>query len=279
MDTGYVKLWRCTLNKRIFSNPKTFHFAIWCLLKATYKEKIEIVGLQEVPLKPGQFVFGRDSAARELKTTAAFIRSRLRFLEGVGFLTIKPTNKFSIISIVNWHIYQHDEEKNNQQNNQQTANKPPTNRQQTATNKNIKNINNTPLPPTGGDDPPKNISEINPQKYSAEFETWYELYPKKRAKDAAYRSWKKISKSKTVTSDQLCSAIKRQVESNHFRGRNGEQFYPNPSTWLNQGRWQDEIKSEKVEKSTPCSTCNKRDSVNCNDSCPHKKPGFYWENK
>jgi hypothetical protein len=50
---------------------------------------------------------------------------KLEFLKEAGNLTIKTTNKFSIITIVNWHIYQSSEVENDQQNDQQIANKWP----------------------------------------------------------------------------------------------------------------------------------------------------------
>lgn len=94
--------------------------------------------------------------------------------------------------------------------------------------------NNTPPTPPGGA-APKN-------GYSKSFLDWYEHYPKKVAKDKAYEAWRSIGKKKRTTPTELISAIKAQVASNHFSNGRGELFIPNPATWLNQGRWQDEIK-------------------------------------
>src|SRR5690606_366886 len=59
----------------------------------------------------------------------------LELLEKGEYLTIKPTNKYSVISILNWHKYQFDD----QQNDQQVTNKRPTNDQQVTTNNNVLN--------------------------------------------------------------------------------------------------------------------------------------------
>lgn len=84
-------------------------------------------------------------------------------------------------------------------------------------------------------------------RYSQSFETFWSVYPKKVGKDAAYRSWQKISKRKDVTPTVIMNAISAQVECGHFKGRDGQEFVPNPSSWLNQGRWQDEIKTSQAE--------------------------------
>ena len=40
---------------------------------------------------------------------------------------------------------------------------------------------------------------------------------------------------------QMTDAIRNQTAQHHFQNGQGEDFVPNPSTWLNQGRWEDEI--------------------------------------
>jgi hypothetical protein len=78
-------------------------------------------------------------------------------------------------------------------------------------------------------------------KYSSTFEAFWKEYPKKVGKGAAYNVWLRIGKKKDTSAKTIIEAIQRQVEENHFVGRNGEQFVPNPATWLNQRRWEDEI--------------------------------------
>jgi phage replication O-like protein O len=91
----------------------------------------------------------------------------------------------------------------------------------------------TPIPPKRG------------IVYTESFEDFWSVYPKKVGKDEAFKSWKKIKdKHPGAKVPMIIQAIKNQVESKHFAGQNGEDFIPNPSTWLNQGRWQDEIKRE-----------------------------------
>jgi len=94
-------------------------------LKASYKEYDAIVGLQRVHLLPGQFIFGRRKAAEETGLSEREIRTIVELLKKSGNLTIKTTNKFSIITIINWPTYQADVEGNDQLNDQQPTSKRP----------------------------------------------------------------------------------------------------------------------------------------------------------
>ncbi|PIP06363.1 MAG: hypothetical protein COX51_08975 [Syntrophobacteraceae bacterium CG23_combo_of_CG06-09_8_20_14_all_50_8] len=133
MNRGYVRLWRKSLDKGWIKNHKLWAFWTWCLIKASHKEFNAIVGLQIVHLIPGQFIFGLLKASKETGLTIQEIRTILEFLKKAGNLTIKSTNKFSVITIINWPTYQ-GEDTNEQQAKQQTTNK------QVTTYKHIKNI-------------------------------------------------------------------------------------------------------------------------------------------
>ena len=64
---GWIKIHRKLLESNVFDNEKVLKLWIWCLLKATHQEQKPIIGTQIVKLKAGQFIFGRDKAAAELK--------------------------------------------------------------------------------------------------------------------------------------------------------------------------------------------------------------------
>ena len=135
MHRGYIKLWRKSLESTIWDNPKLWRFWVWCLLKANHCAMTQIVGFQDVQLTPGQFIFGRLKASMETGLSEQEIRTAIDGLRKRQNLTIKSTNKFSIITIVNWTEYQ--EEPTNKAADQQ-----PTVNQQLTTNKNDKNVKN-----------------------------------------------------------------------------------------------------------------------------------------
>lgn len=131
MQRGYVKVWRKIVDSGLIQNAASLQLAMWCLIKASHKKRKQIVGTQTIELYPGQLVFGRKAAAMELQTTEQRIRTTLKTLKNMDFLTIKPTNKFSIISIINWDTYQSEQPAANQQVNQpSTSNQPAPNHKQ-----------------------------------------------------------------------------------------------------------------------------------------------------
>lgn len=127
MNRGYVRLWRKSFDAGWIRNHKLWAFWSWCLMKATYRERDVIIGRQVVHLMPGQFIFGRRTAAKETGLSERETRTIIDCLKKAGNLTNKTTNKFSIITIVNWHIYQGEEIENDPLNDQPpTSNRPQT---------------------------------------------------------------------------------------------------------------------------------------------------------
>lgn len=209
MHRGYVKLWRKTLDTQGAQNPKFFAFWAWCLLKASHKRCTVMVGNQLVHLEPGQFIFGRKKASRETGLSEREIRTAVAFWASVGNLTIKATNKFSVITIINWPIYQGSE------GDERPAERP-TKDQQRTTNKNVE------------------------EEYIYDhFASFWKAYPRRVGKKAALRAW---AKANLPPVDTILSAIERQKRSDQWRE---ERYVPHPATWLNGRRWEDETTEEK----------------------------------
>lgn len=141
-NSGWVKLWRKSVNSLVFQDAKLWKIWTWCLMKATHKEHDQLVGYQKIHIMPGEFIFGRKSASFELNISEQTIRTSLDSLRKLKNLTIKSTNKYSVISIINWDTYQIDDTTTNQQTNQQLTSKQPATNQQLTTNKNVKNDKN-----------------------------------------------------------------------------------------------------------------------------------------
>ncbi len=120
-------------------------WVVWCycLMKASHKERTVTIGYQEIDLEPGQFIATESSLSDELKISYQKTRSAIQFLIKTQRIHKKRTNKFSIITIVNWDNYQESERTINEQitNNQRTNNEEITNNQRT----NNDQITNKPL--------------------------------------------------------------------------------------------------------------------------------------
>ena len=125
MAGGWIKLHRQLLNSDTFKNEKLLKVWIYCLLKASHADHEQLVGRQKVKLLPGQFIYGRKKAAEALGMPESTIRCYVEILEKIGNITIKPTNKYSVITVINWGLYQSDEEiYDSKQANKRTTNEP-----------------------------------------------------------------------------------------------------------------------------------------------------------
>lgn len=71
----------------------------------------------------------------------------------------------------------------------------------------------------------------------AGFELFWANYPKRVGKKAAQKAWLHAQNRPRI--DDLLAALRRACASEQWR-KDGGQFIPNPATWLNQGRWDDE---------------------------------------
>jgi hypothetical protein len=71
------------------------------------------------------------------------------------------------------------------------------------------------------------------------FDEFWGLYPKKVGKGDALKSWKKIKPTADLF-NKMIAAVKAAQESEQWQREKGR-YIPNPSTWLNQGRWDDEL--------------------------------------
>lgn len=71
------------------------------------------------------------------------------------------------------------------------------------------------------------------------FADFWEQYPKKVAKPAAEKAWRKAKPSKQLLAD-LMAGLERQKASADWQ-KDGGRFIPHPATWLNGRRWDDEL--------------------------------------
>lgn len=192
-------------------------------MKANHKMNFKaIVRNQEILLQPGQFIFGRKIAAEETGLTEREIRTVLALLINWQNLTIRTTNRFSIITIINWHIYQSSEDENVQQNDQRsTSNRPRT-----------------------------RTKEYKKYKYGdfPQFISFFKEYPLKRSKSDALKAWVNLNPDNGLYKIIMTALEKQKAYRVQLEKQNPKPFipeWPHPSTWLNKERWTDEIPEVK----------------------------------
>lgn len=183
MERGYIRLWRKTLDSGLLQSGPAWQLFGYLMLKATHKPVTCIVSGQMVKLAPGQAVFGRVKAAADLDLSERNIRTALKLLENMEIVTSKATNRFTVITFVNWNAYQCERPADDQQNDQQTTStRPACDHVQEQENKN-KNIRTPPTPQGGASaDTPagkkkRSKPEFPPCPYGQLFDMYQECLP------------------------------------------------------------------------------------------------------
>lgn len=84
------------------------------------------------------------------------------------------------------------------------------------------------------------ISTSTSSLSSSEFEQFWDQYPRKIGKKAAMKAWHAAKDKPDLP--RILSALAAAKQSSDWTKENGK-FIPHPATWLNQGRWDDEVQS------------------------------------
>jgi hypothetical protein len=144
--TGWISLHRKTLESRVFANEGLLKVWIYCLLKANHDTAFVPMntgrGETEVEVKPGQFIFGRNIAARELSMNSSTVYKRMKKLESMKNINIQSNTHYSLVSVCNWATYQENKKDKEQAKGQPSNNQVTTKYQPSNTNNNDNNDNN-----------------------------------------------------------------------------------------------------------------------------------------
>lgn len=138
MNEGYIKFYRKFIKWEWYQDSNTKSLFIHLLLLANFEKK----KWKGIIIEKGQVVVGRKKLAEELNLTEQQIRTALNKLKSTNNISIKSTNKFSVVTIINWEKYQFFLEKQptKQPTNEQTNNQQITTTKKEKNNKEIKNI-------------------------------------------------------------------------------------------------------------------------------------------
>lgn len=155
---GWVKLHRKLIKSDVFENEKLLKVFVWCLIKATRHSKEQVVGANRINLLPGQFVTGRRKAAMELGMKESTANNYLKRLEAMQMIHLNCNNKFTVVTVDNYSLYQQDSKKVDKNLTE--------NEQKVDTNKKVK-------------------KEKNNNIYAQQVEQLWSLYPNKKGKAQA----------------------------------------------------------------------------------------------
>jgi hypothetical protein len=216
---------------------------MYLLLKTAAKPYKRIVAGQSVEVPVGAVLTSRSTLSADLGMTEKQARTALTLLEKLEIVTIKRASKYSMVFFVNWHRYQQ------RQPAEGPADSPtdgPGGGQVGAILKEVKNIN-TPTLSSLRSERASPTAKTFPQ----EFLDFWAAYPKKTGKDAAYRAWQTKKRERRLPAiDDLLEAVRKAKASSQWQ-EDGGKYIPNPSTWLNQGRWEDEAVEDSAPRGKP----------------------------
>jgi hypothetical protein len=136
---GYIKLHRKILENPVVCKDSEY-FSVWLylLLNATHKEYPAMFKGEKIMLQPGQLITGRISISDRFNISESKVKRILISLESDQQIERQRSNQNSLITILNWNIYQQSD----QQNDQPVTSERPASDQPVTTNKNVKNVKN-----------------------------------------------------------------------------------------------------------------------------------------
>lgn len=73
---------------------------------------------------------------------------------------------------------------------------------------------------------------------AAAFERFWDAYPRKVKRQDALKSWRRLAPDAALV-ETIVSAVGRQKQSQQWV-KDGGEYIPHPTTWLNQRRWEDQ---------------------------------------
>lgn len=133
---GWIKIHKKILDWEWYEDSNAFRVFFHLLLSASWEDR-RWKGIQ---VKRGQAVIGRTSLAKRLRLSEQQVRTSLERLKSTGEITIKTTNRFTLITVANYDIYQEGGGEITSKITSGATNNQPTNNQQITTSKESKTV-------------------------------------------------------------------------------------------------------------------------------------------
>ena len=101
-NKGYIKLHRSILKWEWWQDRNTRSVFIYLLLMANWEDK----NYKGIDIPKGSLLTSRNRLCSQLNMSDREIRTALEHLQLTEEIKIYPTNRYSIIKVVNWELYQ-----------------------------------------------------------------------------------------------------------------------------------------------------------------------------
>lgn len=132
INNGFIKLHRKLQNWEWADDPPTFCAFVHLLMMTNHEDNLWKGKL----IKAGQCITSYPSLAKKTGLTSQQARRAIKNMQNTGEITVKTTNKYSLVSIIKWKQYQFD----NRLQTSQNADKQQTNAHSNNTKQEYKEI-------------------------------------------------------------------------------------------------------------------------------------------
>ena len=230
---GWLKLYRSILDSAVFQDAEVLKVWIWLLCNVAFEQHDTICYGKVIHLKPGQIATGRKKIAQCTDLNENKVYRALTTLKSLGNIEIKATNKYSIITVVNWDKYQ--EENGKRTSSEQQTNSKTTTEEQQDDSKRTQHKNG------------KNGKKEKNIYICSFFQSVWDEYPKKLGKNKVTKAaMEQLEEAGEAT---VMSAVRRYVEKIKRDGTD-EKYIMHGSTFFN-GAWRDYVVEDNPEEQMP----------------------------
>jgi len=137
--------------------------------------------------------------------------------------------------------------KNTKQNTKQNGSKPKSKSEANSENEyEIENEYENDIEDVIENDKKSNASSNHSKLIEERFDAFWKAYPKKSGKGAAKKAFQRIAPAKELF-EKIMTALDRAKVCDQWL-KDGGQYIPNPATWLNQERWEDEYPATGTQR-------------------------------
>lgn len=227
---GWIKLYRAIQDNWLWKDKPFSKGQAWMdlLMECNHKANKIVINNQIISIQKGQKLWSIKEMSDRWGWSRKKVSNFLNLLQTEGMLQQKRTSKYTLLTIVNYDLYQDGE---HQKNIRGTSKEHQKN-----TNKNEKNEKNE-----------KNIKDMRKNGFDKfdKFDKFWQSYPKKRSKGQAEKAWEKIKPDEQLL-DRILKSLERAKTSVDWKKEKGR-YIPYPATWLNAKGWEDEYCQNEMQ--------------------------------
>jgi len=126
MHRGFFLIWRKIEDSGLYQDANTLALFLWLIHHARISQGFVFIGRTQIALERGQIITGRRKLSVNLGQSEKQIRRGIETLKKGQQIDIKWTNKYSLITVLNYDSYQNIPKEKGQQKGQQIANGGPS---------------------------------------------------------------------------------------------------------------------------------------------------------